>query len=105
MTGIMKTRITSDAPSVASALNGKGRKEARIMEKVKCINRGCGKVLGPEDDMWQVRLIDGNGFRTYAPACSKECAEAAQRACIELHERRLQEVKQQIFQKMKVKDF
>lgn len=75
------------------------------MDKVKCVNRNCGKILGPEDDMWQVRLIDGNGFRTYAPACSEECARTAQQACVELHERRMLEVKNQSFRRIKVKEF
>lgn len=73
------------------------------MDIVKCVN--CGKILVAEDIMWQVRLIDAGGFKTYDPACSKECASAAQKSCLAIHEQRVRLVRGQIFQKMKVKDF
>ncbi len=76
-----------------------------LMNKVKCINQGCGKILVAEDIMWKVRLVDAGGFETYAPACSEECASAAQKSCLIIHEKRVRSLKDQIFQKMKVKDF
>jgi len=73
------------------------------MKKIKCIQ--CGTICQDDDSIWQVRLIQYGGERTYNPCCSKECAEKAQAENIELHRQRLHDVEHQALQKMTVNTY
>ena len=73
------------------------------MDKARCNN--CGKILFPDNLIWQVRLIDACGFETYSPSCCKECAEQSQTKCMRIHSQRYENVKNQSFQIMKLEKF
>jgi len=70
---------------------------------IKCVN--CGRKLQNEDKVWQVRLIDGQGIETYAPACCHACAATAQVNSAELHRMRMKSIQNQSYQIMSVHQY
>lgn len=71
--------------------------------KVKCVN--CGNICRNSDLVYQVRIVDCNGQVSYCPACSIECAQETQRKYASIHRERLENVMNQSFQKMTVKNY
>ncbi len=75
------------------------------MEKVKCANPKCGKILTSEDLMYQVRLFHRDGTETWGGCCCKECAASVINDLAVWHENAAKEMRHQSPQKMKVADF
>ncbi|MGE4353543.1 MAG: hypothetical protein AB7D36_05615 [Oscillospiraceae bacterium] len=74
-----------------------------MIAKVRCVQ--CGKICADADRIYQVRIIDGEGQKTYAPACSFDCAYATKIKYAMLHQNRVDLIERQSFQIMKVSDY
>lgn len=75
------------------------------MQKARCRNPKCLKILGPEDKIWQVRTGRISDLPVYAPCCSEACAKAVQNALAEKTMAEYNDVMRQSFQIMQLKDF
>ncbi|MCK1999969.1 hypothetical protein MZM54_01050 [[Brevibacterium] frigoritolerans] len=53
------------------------------------------------EEIYQVKLIDPTGKLTYEKVCSVKCAEEIQEDLYHLHQNRADDMKNQVFQKLK----
>ena len=75
------------------------------MDRARCKNRECCKWLSAEDDIWQVRVIHADGQVLYSPCCSEECARTVQAKYAAIHKGRYEDMMNQSFQHMTLRDF
>lgn len=76
------------------------------MDIALCGNSDCSKLLHKEDRIWQVRTGRAvNGQPIYVPCCCRECANALQAHYIKRYEEKLEDVKHQSFQIMRLENF
>ena len=74
-----------------------------IEAKVKCAF--CGKEIGESGYVWKVRVVNCNGRTEYLPTCSEEHARLTKEKYACIHEDMSKYVKQQVLQKMRVRDY
>ena len=74
----------------------------KALLKCKC----CGKLLYPEDSVWQVRVVYWErGDTMYVPCCSKDCAANTQQKELNRLERLKAPVQHQAFQRMTAESY
>lgn len=81
--------------------------DGRVSEMEDCVLMcaNCGKRLSFGDYVWKFLTVNGDGMKSYSPACSYECANDQMDKNAEMHRARLYEVEHQAFQVMKGRDY